>query len=67
MLLGDCKKNHNIAIFQPERWQEIFRTRTAKAESLRLSVDFVAELLSGIHKESIRQQAEQMYEEQPQM
>lgn len=60
--IGGFKKNHNIAILQMERWMEIFRSRTAKADSLNIATAFVEELLAAVHKESIRQQAVVMQE-----
>lgn len=59
--IGKYKDENNIAILQLERWDEIFRTRSAKAEDLQVAKLFIEELLNAIHKESIRQQTEVMH------
>jgi chorismate mutase len=55
-LIGEFKREHNIAIVQMARWAEIFSSRSQKAEELQIGREFISELLRAIHKESISQQ-----------
>jgi chorismate mutase len=54
--IGRYKKEHNITIFQLERWQEILRTRGRWADNLGLSRQHVERLCQLLHEESIRVQ-----------
>lgn len=54
--IGEYKRDHNIAVFQLERWLEIIRTRSASAEVLDLDVPFIKKMLDVLHQESIRKQ-----------
>lgn len=58
--IGLYKKEHNITVFQLERWQEILRTRTQLAEKLGLSRNHIEKLCQLLHEESIRVQNEVM-------
>jgi chorismate mutase len=58
--IGMYKKDHNITIFQLERWQEILRTRGQWADRLGLSRPHVEKLCQLLHEESIRVQNEVM-------
>jgi chorismate mutase len=58
--IGTYKKEHNITIFQLERWQEILRTRSQWADKLGLSRQHVEKLCQLLHEESIRVQNELM-------
>lgn len=54
--IGTYKKEHNISIFQLERWQEILRTRAEWAGRLGLSPSHVEKICQLLHEESIRLQ-----------
>ncbi len=54
--IGAYKKEHNITIFQLERWQEILRTRGQWADKMGLSRQHVEKLCQLLHEESIRVQ-----------
>lgn len=58
--IGLYKKDHNITVFQLERWQEILRTRSQLAEKLGLSRNHIEKLCQLLHDESIRVQNEVM-------
>ncbi len=62
-LIGEYKFNHNIAVLQPERWEEIVRTRTLSGVEKKLTEQFILSLYTLIHKESIYQQTQQMEKE----
>jgi chorismate mutase len=52
--IGVYKKEHNITIFQLDRWQEILRTRAQLAQKLGLSPIHVEKICQLLHEESIR-------------
>ncbi|MGZ3900080.1 MAG: chorismate mutase [Bacteroidia bacterium] len=52
--IGTYKKEHNITIFQLERWQEILRTRAQWAEKLGISRLHIERLCQLLHDESIK-------------
>ena len=54
--IGAYKKDHNITILQPERWEEIKRLQFSAAEKESLSHKFILKYLEAIHQESIRHQ-----------
>lgn len=58
--IGLLKKERNITILQPDRWNEIFNTRTEWANQNKLSADLVLRIFQLIHQESIRKQTELM-------
>lgn len=55
--IGDHKREHNVAILQPERWDSIVRRQLRLAQQLGLSADFVRDFMDAIHRESIRRQS----------
>lgn len=58
--VGEYKKENNVAVFQIERWNEVFKSRPDWGNALRLNEDFVADLFKLIHTESIKKQTEVM-------
>ncbi|MBK8498293.1 MAG: bifunctional 3-deoxy-7-phosphoheptulonate synthase/chorismate mutase type II [Flavobacteriales bacterium] len=56
--IGDHKREHNVAILQPERWERIMGRQLRLAAHLGLSPAFVREFMDSIHRESIRRQSE---------
>lgn len=54
--IGGIKKENNIAVYQPERWQEIQQQIREKSEKLGLSSCFTEHLFKMIHEESINRQ-----------
>lgn len=55
--IGDHKRQHQVAILQPERWERIMRRQLKLAEHLGLSGTFVQEFMDAVHRESIRRQS----------
>jgi chorismate mutase len=60
--IGQYKKDNNMTVLQVKRWNEILRSRLQSGEIKELHVDFIKQLYSLIHDESIRQQTEVMNE-----
>lgn len=58
--IGELKKKNDIAIFQPERWDEIIKTRTIAGIEKELNREFLLKLVNILHEESINQQARMM-------
>ena len=57
------KKENNITILQPGRWEEIIKDRVGYGHNQGLSDDLLGEILKLIHQESIRHQTKVMNEE----
>ena len=54
--IGELKKEHNVAVYQPERWKHIRENAVKQGEKLGLSEEFIDKLLKAIHQESIQRQ-----------
>lgn len=54
--IGQYKKEHRIPVVQMKRHDEIMKKRIQMAEKMGMSRDFMRNLLSSIHEESVRQQ-----------
>ncbi|MCB0704067.1 MAG: bifunctional 3-deoxy-7-phosphoheptulonate synthase/chorismate mutase type II [Saprospiraceae bacterium] len=54
--IGEYKKKNNIAILQPQRWNEILQLAQLRGSQYGLSPDFVSVLLKSVHQESINHQ-----------
>lgn len=60
--IGNLKKEHNVAIFQPDRWNVLKNLAIRNGERMGLSEDFLEHLLVSIHKESVELQNKIMEE-----
>ncbi len=58
--IGELKRDHNVAILQPERWNEILANAIVQGSALGLSEAFTTSLLNAIHQESILHQSNVM-------
>ena len=56
--IGRHKAEHNITLFQLERWNEILKTRTHRAGELGLDADFIRTLWMDMHQRGLVVQAE---------
>jgi len=54
--IGQYKKDNNITILQPGRWQEIIEKTATRGDKLGLSKDFLNKYLDAVHLESINHQ-----------
>ena len=57
------KKENNVTIYQPNRWDSIVRSRIENGFSKGLSEKFIKSIFQSIHNESIEHQAQIMNEE----
>ena len=58
--IGTLKQQHNVAILQTERWQQILETMTAEGQNRNLSEEFILRLFKAIHQESIAHQQNEL-------
>ncbi len=61
--LAQYKKENNIQILQPKRWEEILLKALEEAKEKGLSERFIRNLFTEIHIESIKLQSKIMNEE----
>lgn len=54
--IGKLKKDHNVTVFQPNRWNEIKDTMSQLAGKHGLSDEFLQQYLTAVHQESIKKQ-----------
>ncbi|MDY3090036.1 MAG: bifunctional 3-deoxy-7-phosphoheptulonate synthase/chorismate mutase type II [Porphyromonas sp.] len=57
--IGGYKHERNMCILQPERYRQLMRSRILQGDKLGLDKDFVHDLFSRIHEESVRLQQQQ--------
>lgn len=60
--IGALKKENQVSILQPSRWNEIKDAQTKKGIDLDLSEEFILSLMDSIHLESIKHQNKVMNE-----
>ena len=56
--IGQYKKEHNMTVFQANRYSEILDKRGAQGALLGMSSEFIAQVFEHVHEESVRQQME---------
>lgn len=56
--IGQYKKEHNMTVFQANRYSEILDKRGAQGALLGMSSEFIAQVFEHVHEESVRQQVE---------
>ncbi|NNF75659.1 MAG: bifunctional 3-deoxy-7-phosphoheptulonate synthase/chorismate mutase type II [Flavobacteriaceae bacterium] len=56
--IGRLKKEHNVAVLQTKRWNEILGKMILQGEERKLSEEFVLRVFKAIHQESINHQEE---------
>lgn len=54
--IGSYKQARGMKVVQPERYDNLINRRVGEADAFGLSAEFVRNLLSAIHEESVRQQ-----------
>ena len=56
--IGELKKEHNVAVLQNKRWNEILGKMILQGEEKNLSEEFILRVFKAIHQESINHQEE---------
>jgi chorismate mutase len=54
--IGELKKEHNVAVLQSKRWNEILGKMILQGEEKNLSEEFILRVFKAIHQESINHQ-----------
>lgn len=54
--IGEYKRQHAMAVVQHDRYNELLLAAEAKAETMSISKEFINQIFSAIHEESVRQQ-----------
>ncbi len=54
--IAQVKKERNVAVLQPDRWNEVIKKMTLISQKANLDIKFVSKLFKEVHQESIRQQ-----------
>lgn len=54
--IGEYKHQHGMAVVQHDRYNELLLAAEAKAEAMSVSKEFINQIFSAIHEESVRQQ-----------
>jgi chorismate mutase len=55
-LIGQLKKDNNVAVLQNKRWNKILETMQAEGSERDLSEEFITRIFKAIHQESINHQ-----------
>ncbi|TDM00559.1 MAG: 3-deoxy-7-phosphoheptulonate synthase [Flavobacteriaceae bacterium] len=51
--IGKLKKEYNVAVYQPERWEEIIKKSKEQASAIGLNPEFVEKIIKEFHQESL--------------
>lgn len=54
--IGSFKRKHGMAVVQHDRYNKLLVAAEAKAESMSIHKEFIHQIFSAIHEESVRQQ-----------
>lgn len=54
--IGRFKREHNLRVLQPSRYQNVMAARLAEGTRLGLTEEFIQRIMQSIHEESVRQQ-----------
>ncbi len=60
--IGEYKREHNLAVYQPDRWQSVMESRIKAGVNKNLTEKFMKNLLFAIHEESVKKQEAQLKE-----
>ena len=63
--VGDYKREHNLAVYQPSRWEEVMESRIRDGLRKNMTEKFMKSLLFAIHEESVKKQEAQLKETRP--
>ena len=56
--IGELKRRHGMAVVQRERFNELLEAAEDRAETMGVSRQFIHQIFSAIHEESVRQQVD---------
>ncbi len=58
--IGQFKKDSNVTILQTTRWEELLNDKLVNAKAMGLNEDFIKEIFTSIHNQSIKNQTDIM-------
>ena len=58
--VGEYKREHNLAVFQPNRWHNVTESRVKAGVKKNMTEKFMKSLLFAIHEESVKKQEAQL-------
>ena len=56
--IGNYKREHNVPLFDPLRWNEVMQARMIEAGKIGLSPEFIREVFGLIHQYSLSLQSD---------
>ena len=60
--IGQYKRDHNVTVFQANRYNEILDKRSAQGALCGMNAEFIATIFESIHEESVRQQMDVVHQ-----
>lgn len=60
--IGEYKQEHNLAVFQPNRWQDVMESRIKSGVQKNITEKFMKSFLFAVHEESVKMQEAQLKE-----
>ena len=60
--IGEYKREQNLAIYQPNRWQDVMESRIRAGVNKGMTEKFMKNLLFAIYEESVKKQEAQLKE-----
>ncbi len=60
--IGEYKREHNLAVYQASRWQDVMQSRVNEGMNRKMTEKFMKNLLFAIHEESVKKQEAQLKE-----
>ena len=60
--IGEYKRARNLAVYQPDRWQDVMNSRVKEGMSKNMTEKFMKSLLFAVHEESVKLQEAQLKE-----
>ena len=60
--IGEYKREHNLAVYQDSRWQDVMQSRLSEGMQKNMTEKFMKSFLFAIHEESVKKQEAQLKE-----
>lgn len=60
--IGEYKHEHNLAVYQPNRWQDVMESRIKSGTNKNMTEKFMKSFLFALHEESVKMQEAQLKE-----
>ncbi|MBO3700049.1 bifunctional 3-deoxy-7-phosphoheptulonate synthase/chorismate mutase type II [Roseivirga sp. E12] len=60
--IGEYKREHNLAVYQPNRWHDVMESRINSGVKKNMTEKFMKSFLFAVHEESVKMQEAQLKE-----